>query len=137
MLRCKYCGAAIQWRPTWNKKRIPCEYYPIYYIPDANGALTVLTDRGRFIKARRGSEPETPTRIGHLPHSQFCDGARMRRKRNEFAAEEAKKAEEQKVDELKRIKKEQKREEANKKAAAAAEARRQQITFWNDNGKGG
>lgn len=99
--------------------------------------MTVLTDRGRFIKARRGSEPETPTRIGHLPHSQFCDGARMRRKRNEFAAEEAKKAEEQKVDELKRIKKEQKREEANKKAAAAAEARRQQITFWNDNGKGG
>ena len=78
--KCKYCGATIRWGKTKNNNHIPCNPKAIYYIPDRDGDIYVLTKTGEVVKAREGSNQGEVTRVGFIPHFATCS-AKTRKKR--------------------------------------------------------
>lgn len=72
MDKCKHCGKPIVWEVNKNGTPVPCEPGAIYYIPDKEGTLTVLTKSGELVKARKGSEAGSETRVGMIPHFVNC-----------------------------------------------------------------
>ena len=70
--KCRECGAPIRWERTKNNNPIPCNPKAIYYTPDRDGNLYVLTNSGEVVKAREGTEPGAITRVGFIPHFATC-----------------------------------------------------------------
>nr|DAO93706.1 MAG TPA: DnaK suppressor protein [Caudoviricetes sp.] len=92
--KCRDCGAPIIWERTKNKNPIPCNPKALYYIPDREGDIYVLTNSGEVIKAREGIEQGEVARVGVVPHFATCKARKPQKKKiklkHEDIAEKAK-----------------------------------------------
>lgn len=133
--KCKFCGAPICWEKTKNGNWMPCKPGAIYYTPDRDGNIYVLTKSGNVIKARRGTEPGQPVYVGFIPHWSVCQESKAGRERKRRidaerkAAEFRRKQEEQKAKEEAEIMR--KVEEINKRYNQ--EQQQKQLSFLPDN----
>lgn len=80
MNRCRSCGAPIRFEKTKNGNFMPCNPKALYYIPDREGDIYVLTESGEVIRAREGTEPGVRVRVGFIPHFATCS-AKTKKKR--------------------------------------------------------
>ncbi len=90
--KCNGCGAPIRFEYTKNGNKMPCDPKAIYYIPDREGNICVLTNAGEVIKAREGIEPKIKVRVGFIPHFGTCK-ARKSGKKKPVVTDTAKRAE--------------------------------------------
>lgn len=90
--KCRDCGSPIRWERTKNKNPIPCNPKAIYYTPDRQGDIYILTNSGEVVKAREGTEPGEITRVGFIPHFATCKARKPQKKKikHEDIAEKAK-----------------------------------------------